>query len=46
MLEHQNMQRVLEKKTVTRISFWFCGFIYCNLPLAVAGSNRTRVCGL
>ena len=31
------MQRILEKKTVTRISFWFCGFIYCNLPLAVAG---------
>ncbi len=31
------MQRVLEKKAPTRIGFWFCGFLYCNVPLAVAG---------
>ncbi len=31
------MQRILEKKTPTRVGFWFCGFLYCNLPLAVAG---------
>jgi len=31
------VQRILEKKAPTRIGFWFCGFLYCNLPLAVAG---------
>jgi hypothetical protein len=31
------MQRVLEKKTPTRLGFWACGLIYCNLPLATAG---------
>ena len=31
------MQRILEKKAPTRVGFWFCGWLYCNVPLAVAG---------
>lgn len=30
------MQRIMEKQTPTRLKFWLCGFLYCNLPLAGA----------
>ena len=40
------MQRILEKKTPTRVGFWACGLIYCNLPLATAGLAVVLLHGL
>ena len=31
------MQRIIDKKTPTRISIWVCGCICCSIPLGIAG---------